>query len=240
MPGASGRNKREQIGIVDHEPLEEDEEYQTAELTTEDKIRNARGDITNTQDNTTDMLDDIIGQGAETNKKLYAQGEQLRRARNDMQDIKENNEIAQEQLEKMELCCCVAIFISCCCCCCAKEKKPVTKRKDVGLGAGEEERRKNERERVQKLRKVNEAKRRADGLKNAEDLDEKERFEAVADAQLDIMNAQLDVVGDLIKVQKEELDRQKKDVLNPLDKEIDVNRAQIKALDRRGKNLLNR
>eukprot|EP00954_Amorphochlora_amoebiformis_P020341 1338666-Amorphochlora_amoeboformis.AAC.1 len=131
MPGASGRNKREQIGIVDHEPveeylrelLEEDEEYQTAELTTEDKIRNARGDITNTQvaeggtfpspDNTTDMLDDIIGQGAETNKKLYAQGEQLRRARNDMQDIKENNEIAQEQLEKMELCCCVAIFISC-------------------------------------------------------------------------------------------------------------------------------
>ena len=57
-------------------------------MTVQEQVDYTRKDIENTQDNTVDMLDQSIDVGANTNAQLGRQGEQLRNARADMQDIK--------------------------------------------------------------------------------------------------------------------------------------------------------
>jgi len=133
MPRASGRIKpRDRLGLNDPVEDEPQPNYREGkeELTTGEQISAVRRDIYNTNEDTSDMLDAAIQTGANTNKQLVQQREQLRHAREDLDEVDENNMEAERQMNRLETCCCISLIIQCCCCCCI-DNKPITKKKKV-------------------------------------------------------------------------------------------------------------
>eukprot|EP00466_Bigelowiella_natans_P010598 jgi/Bigna1/134428/aug1.25_g9136 len=221
MPRASGRIKpRDRLGLNDPVEDEPQPNYREGkeELTTGEQISAVRRDIYNTNEDTSDMLDAAIQTGANTNKQLVQQREQLRHAREDLDEVDENNMEAERQMNRLETCCCISLIIQCCCCCCI-DNKPITKKKKAARTDKERDMKisKQEEERFQK--QLNIARRRKDvqEAQNKEGLTEEERHEEVHDKQLDLLSAQLAVLNDVAQDTSEELKYQK-DVVSDVSK----------------------
>mmetsp|Transcript_16061 Transcript_16061/g.39574 ORF Transcript_16061/g.39574 Transcript_16061/m.39574 type:complete len:251 (-) Transcript_16061:1503-2255(-) len=249
MPRSSGRAKagRKALGlgedandaIVVNEPepgYDDDDMYKPQ--TTQEKIESTRGNIEDTNDRTVGMLDDAIHIGANTNAKLARQGEQLNRGRQDLDEVKENTDYANEHLSKMEMCCCVAIIVSCCCCCCQKNAaKPVRKVKDYRDEKREKGRQNGRNAVADNMEKVSKAKRDLNRAQASPHEDDAAKHEAVFDAQLDVMTGQLGVLAELAKEQGTELEHQK-GIIRGLDNSVGARKAEVRAADRRAAALL--
>ena len=209
-------------------------------MTVQEKLVTERRGIEGVQDHTIDMLDTAIDTGAATNEQLVRQGEQLRGARRNMAEIKENNEVAEEHIENMEMCCCIAIIYSCCCCCCEQPVK-AKPRAPGDISETEARRAQTRDERMAATAKSAEIARRRESLdriKADSKLTDEERHEAAVGKGLDLMSAQLGRVEQIVKAQKTEL----KDQEHTLDKfgnEVDSEGRRIHALNSRAKRLLN-
>lgn len=231
MPGRSGRaNRKELLGDDESGAMKKEtpgvsddmeaEGFQEEPLTTEEKIKNKRQDITDTNDDTIDMINQAKRTGAETNKKLANQNEQLRRAGDDLDEIDENMDKADHSLGRMEMCC---LFAICCCCCheSAPKKRKIKKTKiemDGQINGGPPKRKVREDE-------------------NENGLTEEERHERKVNNQLDDIADGLDVLNQLAKDQGELL-QEGAEVNHELRGKIAKEKVRVRDADRRGRALL--
>jgi len=93
-------------------------------------------------------------------------------------------------------------------------------------------------EQDRKRAEINRRKAKVAEIQGSEIGNDGDKHEAVFNAQLDLMSAQLDMVDDIVNAQSGILKDQKENILNPMNAEVLENKEKITDLNRRGKKLL--
>mmetsp|Transcript_20079 Transcript_20079/g.27980 ORF Transcript_20079/g.27980 Transcript_20079/m.27980 type:complete len:235 (+) Transcript_20079:133-837(+) len=199
------------------------------------KMEELKEDVDQGLDNLLKTTDEIVQIGADTNLKLYAQGDQMRKAMEDIDDVHENLDSADYHMAKMELCCC---FQLCCCCCtCCEPERKITARKfkSGAKGFNEPLMSKAPRDTQGVLEPRN--KRVDNPYEDGQGMDSEEKFDARCDAKLDGVLKAVKDIKELSDDMHEEIQYQNRELIPALSERVDETRLRVKTADRRAKRL---
>ena len=201
------------------------------------KVVEAQDEVDGQLESILRTTEEIQATGADTNLTLAKQGQGLRQALNDVDDIDENMDQAEYHIQRMELCCCVALCCCCCSCCQPEKKNSASRRADaarfkeplLSKGAGPAPSRgRRGRDRPERI---------DDPIMDDPGLTEEQKFDRRVDKKLDNVLKAVQNIEDLSKDMKAEIEYQNKDLIPELGRRVDENHSRVKAGNTRAKRL---
>mmetsp|Transcript_8566 Transcript_8566/g.15836 ORF Transcript_8566/g.15836 Transcript_8566/m.15836 type:complete len:231 (-) Transcript_8566:314-1006(-) len=181
--------------------------------------------------------EETIATGTETTAQLYAQGEALRRALDELDEQQTSLDHADFQLQKLEQGFCWQLF--CCCCCCCEPKPP--DRHDYKGVDSKDSADPFEEPLIQAIGMSSSKASRCewkDENEDEEQLTMEEQFDRTMDDKLDKIGGALDKLGRIAGDMGSELDYHGRVLIPELDARVQDSRDRTRDLDKRTRKLL--